>query len=156
MLLIETMYTKTLQICIEVVKLLVNALYLSIKFSGAEALDYGGVQCDMYFSFWEIAYSKFFEGATLLVPMVYPHLDMTIFPIIRSHFVPWLPCRWSLPVRISLPTLINMLLGPKKSLLKFCWSHFSIILVVLKEECSRKPFPINKMTDFPLIFKRDS
>ena len=31
-----------------------------IKFSGEEALDYGGVQRDMYmyFAFWEIAYSK--------------------------------------------------------------------------------------------------
>ena len=33
---------------------------LLIKFSGEEALDYGGVQRDMYSAFWEIAYSKKF------------------------------------------------------------------------------------------------
>ena len=85
-----------------------------IKFSGEEALDYGGVQRDMYSAFWEVAYSKIFEGATLLVPMVHPHLDMTIFPILGRILSHGYLVAGHLPVRISLPTLINMLLGPKQ------------------------------------------
>ena len=55
---------------------------IDIKFSGERALDYGGVQRDMFSAFWEVAYSKFFEGATLLIPMVHPHMDMSIYPIL--------------------------------------------------------------------------
>lgn len=61
---------------------------IDIKFSGEEALDYGGVQRDMFSAFWEVVYSKYFEGATILIPMVHPQMDMTVYPIlgrILSH-----------------------------------------------------------------------
>ena len=95
-----------------------------IKYLNEEALDYGGVQRDMFSAFWEEAYSKFFEGATLLVPMVNPHMDMTIFPIlgcIMSHG--YLVCG-HLPVRIALPTLVNMLMGPQSVSCKILLQSF--------------------------------
>jgi hypothetical protein len=32
----------------------------------------------MFSAFWE----KFFEGATLLIPMVHPHMDRSIYPVL--------------------------------------------------------------------------
>ena len=46
--------------------------------------------------------------------MVHPHLDMTIFPILGRILSHGYLVAGHLPVRISLPTLINMLLGPKQ------------------------------------------
>lgn len=86
---------------------------IHIKYSTEEALDYGGVQRDMFSAFWEEAYSKFFEGATLLVPMVHPHMDMATYPILGRIISHGYLVTGHLPVRIALPTLINMLLGPK-------------------------------------------
>lgn len=86
---------------------------IHIKYSSEEALDYGGVQRDMFSAFWEVVYSKFFEGATLLIPMVHPHMDMTIYPILGRVLSHGYLVTGHLPVRIALPTLINMLLGPK-------------------------------------------
>lgn len=86
---------------------------IQIKFSGEGALDYGGVQRDMFSAFWEEAYSKFFEGATLLIPMFHPHMDMKIYPILGRILSHGYLVAGHLPVRIALPTLINMLLGPK-------------------------------------------
>ena len=46
--------------------------------------------------------------------MVHPHLDMTIFPILGRILSHGYLVAGHLPVRISLPALINMLLGPKQ------------------------------------------
>ena len=86
---------------------------IHIKFSSEEGLDYGGVQRDMFSAFWEQAYSEFFEGATLLIPMVNPHMKMSIYPILGRIISHGYLVAGHLPVRIALPTLINMLLGPK-------------------------------------------
>lgn len=43
---------------------------LYIKFEGEIAVDSGGVQRDMLSAFWEEAYVRFFEGSSLLVPIV--------------------------------------------------------------------------------------
>lgn len=86
---------------------------IHIKYSNEEALDYGGVHRDMFSAFWEQAYSKFFEGATLLIPMVNPHMDMTIYPILGRILSHGYLVAGHMPVRIALPTLLNMLLGPK-------------------------------------------
>ena len=51
-------------------------------FKGENALDYGGVQRDMYSGFWEEACIKFFEGSTLLTSMVHPHIDINLFPFL--------------------------------------------------------------------------
>ena len=67
----------------------------------------------MFSAFWEQAYSEFFEGATLLIPMVNPHMKMSIYPILGRIISHGYLVAGHLPVRIALPTLINMLLGPK-------------------------------------------
>lgn len=54
--------------------------------------------------------TKYFEGATLLV---HPHMDMSIYPVLGRVLSHGYHVAGHLPVRIALPTLINMLLGPK-------------------------------------------
>ena len=66
----------------------------------------------MFSAFWSDACARLFEGAKTLVPMVHPSLDLSIFPIlgrIISHG--YLACSF-LPVKIALPSLISMVLGP--------------------------------------------
>ena len=85
---------------------------LYIKFQGEQAVDKGGVQRDMLSAFWAKVYTRFFEGAKTLTPMIHPGLDMAVYPILGrviSHG--YLACG-ILPVCISLPSLISMVLGP--------------------------------------------
>ena len=85
---------------------------LFIKYEGENAVDEGGVQRDMLSAFWAEAYTHLFEGAKTLTPMIHPGLDMTIFPILgRILSRGYLACGM-LPVRIALPSLISMVLGP--------------------------------------------
>lgn len=87
---------------------------IKIKYSDEQAIDDGGVQRDMYSAFWDEAYSKLFEGATSLVPMVHPHIDMMIFSILGRILSHGFLISGHFPVRVVLPTLINMVLGPTK------------------------------------------
>ena len=87
-----------------------------IEFVGEMAVDYGGVQRDMYAAFWQRAYSVLFEGATLLTPMIHPQMDMSLFTTIGRILSHGYLVSGVLPVRIALPTLICMLLGPGSSI----------------------------------------
>ena len=87
---------------------------INIQFSGEMAIDCGGVQRDMFSEFWEQAYSKHFEGARMLIPLVHPHMDMSIYPILGRVISHGYLVAGHLPIRIALPTLVNMLLGPKQ------------------------------------------
>ena len=61
-----------------------------IKFFGEDGVDFGGVQRDMFSAFWKEAYTKFFEGSNLLIPMVNPHIELSVA---ISHFWPdYLSC----------------------------------------------------------------
>ena len=89
---------------------------ISIVYDSEVAIDEGGVTRDMFSGFWEEAYSQLFDGVTILTPLVHAHTNMAIFPIlgkIISHG--YLVCGY-LPVRISLPSLILMLLGPNTTI----------------------------------------
>ena len=57
--------------------------------------------------------TQFFEGATLVIPMVHPHMDTSIYPVLGRVLSHGYLVAGHLPVRSALPTLINMLLGPK-------------------------------------------
>ncbi len=70
------------------------------------------VQRDMYSGFWENAYSSLFEGSTLVTPMVHPQTDMSVLPILGRILSHGYLVSDFLPVRIALPTLTAMLLGP--------------------------------------------
>ena len=97
---------------------IVNECPIFIKFKGENAIDNGGVQRDMISSFWEVAYQRLFEGAALLTPMVHPQMDLSIFPIIGCILSHGYLTTGILPVRVALPTLICMLLGPAASVSK--------------------------------------
>ena len=83
-----------------------------IKFKGEMAVDHGGVHRDMFSAFWEQAYGVLFEGATLLTPMFHPEMDMSLFSTIGRVLSHSFLVSGVLPIRIALPTLICMLLGP--------------------------------------------
>ena len=84
---------------------------MRISFKGELAIDSGGVFREMISAFWEVAYKKCCDGDSLLVPVVHPALDCSIFSklgSILSHG--YLQCGF-LPLRIAFPTLAIMLLG---------------------------------------------
>lgn len=87
---------------------------INIKYSDEQAIDDGGVQRDMFSGYWEEAYSKLFDGSAVLIPMIHPHMDMTDFMILGRILSHGYLVSGHLPVRIALPTLINMVLGPTK------------------------------------------
>ena len=66
----------------------------------------------MLSAFWINVYARLFEGAKTLIPMVHPGLDMSIFPILGRIISHGYIAGGVLPVRIALPSLIVMLLGP--------------------------------------------
>ena len=66
----------------------------------------------MYSAFWEEAYSHLFDGAMILIPLVHAQTDMGVFPILGKIISHGYLASGYLPVRISLPSLIAMLLGP--------------------------------------------
>ena len=86
---------------------------ITIRFQGELGQDLGGVQRDMLSEFWDVAYGKFFEGATTLTPMIHPQLDFTVYPILgRGVMSHGYLVVGMLPIRIALPSLVSMLLGP--------------------------------------------
>lgn len=52
---------------------------LRIRFKGELAIDTGGVMRDMVSAFWEIAYEKCCDGDSLLVPLIHPGSDTSMF-----------------------------------------------------------------------------
>ena len=84
---------------------------LRIKFAGEVAVDLCGVCREMFAAFWEEAYKLYFDGSTLLSPVLHPHIDMQSLPklgVILSHGY---LCSGFLPTRIVLPVLVYILLG---------------------------------------------
>ena len=83
-----------------------------VKFEGEKAFDIGGVSRDMFSAFFEDAYTRLFDGGSLLAPAVLPHIDMSMWPImgtVISHT--YLACG-VLPIRIAFPCLSAILLPP--------------------------------------------
>ena len=85
---------------------------IAIEFESEEAIDHGGVQREMFSAFWEQAYLQLFEGATILTPLIHPQTDTTVFPVLGRILSHGYLVTGFLPIRIALPTLIGMLLGP--------------------------------------------
>ena len=90
---------------------IVGEFPIYIIYEGERGVDEGGVQRDMFSAFWEEAYTRFFEGATTLVPMVHPQIDMSIYPILGRVISHGYLASGILPDRITLPSLISILLG---------------------------------------------
>jgi len=85
---------------------------LYMKFAEEAGVDEGGVQRDMYTAFWEDCYCLLFEGATTLVPMVHPQIDLSQFVTIGRIVSHGYLATGILPDRIALPVLISALHGP--------------------------------------------
>ena len=83
-----------------------------IEYIGEMAVDYVGVQRDIFSAFWETAYSVLFKGASLLTPMFHPEMDLTLFSVVGRILSHGYLVAGVLPVRVAVPTLISMLLGP--------------------------------------------
>ena len=76
-----------------------------VKYEGERAVDTGGVARDMFSAFFDEVYNKMFDGASLLVPALLPHIDMDNWPLlgtIISHA--YLACG-ILPIRMAFPSL---------------------------------------------------
>ena len=83
-----------------------------VKYVGEKGADEGGVQRDMFSAFWEKAYSILFEGATTLIPMVHPQIDLSVYSILGRILSHGYLATGILPDRVALPILIQSLLGP--------------------------------------------
>lgn len=79
-----------------------------IAYRNEKAIDDGGVTRDMLSAFWQQAYQTLFDGATTLVPLVHPSTDMDVFPVIGKIISHGYLAGGTLPVRISLPSLLAM------------------------------------------------
>ena len=66
----------------------------------------------MFSAFWVEAYIHLFEGAKTLIPMVHPGIDISTFSIIGRIISHGYLASGFLPIRIALPSLISMILGP--------------------------------------------
>lgn len=97
---------------------IINECPLQIKFASEMAIDAGGVTREMFSAFWEQAYQLLFDGATLLIPLLHPQSDMSLFPILGKIISHGYLSSGYLPVRIALPSLIGILLGPNVSIIK--------------------------------------
>ena len=97
---------------------ILNEYPVQIEFATEMAIDAGGVTREMFSAFWEEAYQKLFEGATLVIPLLHPKSDMGLFNTLGSIISHgYLSCGY-LPVRIALPSLIKILLGSTVSIPK--------------------------------------
>ena len=85
---------------------------LRIKFKNEPAFDCGGVCRDLFSAFWEDVYVRYFDGSSLLSPMVHANINMESLPKlgkVLSHG--FLVCGF-LPVRVAFPVLASILMGP--------------------------------------------
>ena len=90
---------------------IVDEFPLKIRFKEERGVDAGGVYRDMLSAFWDNAYQRFFDGGSLLAPVLHPNVNLDILPIlgtILSHG--YLACGF-LPIRISFPTLATLVLN---------------------------------------------
>lgn len=84
---------------------------LRVRFKGEAGFDTGGVCREMFTCFWEAAYKCAFDGSSLLLPVLHPHLNMSMLPhmgLILSHGY---LLSGVFPTQIAFPALAYVLLG---------------------------------------------
>lgn len=82
-----------------------------VGFVGELGVDAGGLTRDMFSAFWEEAYCRFFDGGSLLSPVVHRGSDLASLPIVGRILSHGFLAAGFLPVRIAFPTLACILLG---------------------------------------------
>ncbi len=93
-------------------ELVLSEFPLQIKFRGEAGFDSGGVCRDMFSAYWEHAYKQYFDGNSLLIPVLHPESDTESFRklgLVLSHG--YLVSGY-LPTRIAFPAVVSILLGP--------------------------------------------
>ena len=89
-----------------------NEFPFQISYDKEKAIDTGGVCRDMFSAFWEDAYLRAFDGGSVLVPAVHPHVDMTIYPVLGTVLsYGFLSCGF-LPIRLAFPVIAAIVHGP--------------------------------------------
>ena len=83
-----------------------------IKYRDEKAVDVGGVSRDMFSAFFEEAYTKLFDGGSLLAPAVLPHIDISVWPVMGAIISHAYLASGILPIRIALPCISAILLPP--------------------------------------------
>ena len=86
------------------------------SFEGERAVDVGGVTRDLFSAFFEEAYVKHFDGASLLVPVDIPNTYSPPFSALGAIFSHAYMVAGMLPVKIAFPTLASILLPNLKDL----------------------------------------
>lgn len=84
----------------------------TLNLSRKKALDIVGATREMYSAFWEKAYGTYFDGAGVVILLLHSQTNMDVFltlGVIISHR--YLASGF-LPIRLVLPSLIGILLGP--------------------------------------------
>ena len=102
----------------EVLQLLekaINEFPLWVRFKRKARFDTGGVCRERFTCFWEAAYKRAFDGSSLLLPVLHPHLHMSMLPhmgLVVSHGY------LLFPTRIAFPALAYVLLGFRVNILE--------------------------------------
>ncbi len=68
-------------------------------------------------AFWDEAYVHAFDGGSILVPTIHPHMDMELFPVLGTILSHCFLSSGFMPVRLAFPIiLVAVLLGPNATL----------------------------------------
>ena len=86
------------------------------KYRDEKAFEIGRVSWDMFSAFFEDAYAKLFDGGSLLVPAVLPHIDESVWPVMGAIISHAYLVSGILPIWIAFPCLSAILLPPKGQL----------------------------------------
>ncbi len=89
---------------------------LEMEFTGEQAVDIGGVSRDAMAAFWQSAFERLFDGNKLLVPVISPHIDMSILPGLGKILSHGYLCTGYLPTQIAFPSFAAIVLGPTVSI----------------------------------------
>ena len=84
---------------------------LRVKFEGEVGFDSGGVCRDMFSAYWEVAFTKFSDGNSVLTPVMHPGVDMLSLPMLGTVLSHGYIVSGFLPTRIAFPSLACVLLG---------------------------------------------
>ncbi len=91
----------------------------------------------MLSAFWDKAYVHAFDGGSVLVPTIHPHMDMELFPALGTILSHGFLSSGFMPVHLAFPILVAILLGPNATLsdhiliasLANCLSHYESSIV---------------------------
>ena len=79
-----------------------------VYFAGEKGIDTGGLSCEAFSTFWELAYQHHFDGSCLLTPVVSGGINNSTFQVMGRILS---TCYIFIPVRIAFPCLSSILLA---------------------------------------------